>query len=93
MNTIGGYHDVYTTHKRLIEVHHGGKGEWIIELVPHIKDVPTINNSIKYGCVLKAESTHNKDVYSEIEPQYSKLNTIEVDDVVNTIQPACVICQ
>lgn len=47
MNTIGGYHDVYTTHKRVIEVDHGGKGEWITELVTHIKDVPTIDNPLR----------------------------------------------
>ncbi len=92
MNTIGGYYDVYTTHKRVIEVDHGGKGEWIIELIPYIKDVPAINNSIKYGCVLTAESTNNKDVYSEIEQHYIKQNTMK-DEIANTIQPTSVMSQ
>lgn len=92
MNTIGGYYDVYTTHKRVIEVDHGGKGEWIIELIPYIKDVPAINNSIKYGCVLTAESTSNKDVYTEIEQHYIKQNTFK-DEIANTIQPTSVMSQ
>ncbi len=87
VKNIGSKGEIYTTHKKVIDVDQGGKGEWIIEIIPHIKDVPTINNSIKYGCVITIESTKNNDVYTEIAKKNTKLNIVKKNEDT-ILQPA-----
>jgi hypothetical protein len=50
-----------------------GKGEWIIEIIPEIKDTIMKNNSLKYGCVVTVKSTQRKDVYTQISSFYPKI--------------------
>lgn len=64
-------------HKKTIDITTGGKGEWIIEIIPHLENLPLDNDQVKYGCVITVESTLRKNIYNELSNKIVSINPSE----------------
>lgn len=69
--------EIKYSHKKTIDITTGGKGEWTIEIIPHLDNLPLDNDEVKYGCVITVESTQRKNIYSELANKIESISQRE----------------